>query len=413
MARRHWLRWFRRRLRESIRDNSWLLPAIGGLAGLLLSRAIGAGDASDTRGWTITVDRSRDTLFGMLALLFTALSIVLALASVAAQNVVGRFGSRTLRLYLRRSVERYVIGAFALTAAFIMSEQFQLRKLEPDSPAPVAGLTMSIVLLVVTAGFMITYIGAVVRWFRVDRAAIVLRRSVLEAARAVARAGRTTCSSTRLPPRPAYAGDILAPNSGYLAEIDADTLLDACRPLHATVVITESVGATVIEGQPMGWIAGGDSRIVSIPAEHVADTIDVRGTRELATNLEYGIIAMVDIANIALSPAVNNPNTAAEVIEEMGVMFREIDPSVLGPYVVSDDATDSRVIVDARSFGRLVQLATTQIVEYGTGDAMVRRSLGRLARSLQLRDLTESDRRYVDDFAARVADAVDDDADSG
>lgn len=151
MARRHWLRWFRRRLRESIRDNSWLLPAIGGLSGLLLSRVIGAGDLSDTRGWTVTVDRSRDSLFGMLALLFTALSIVLALASVAAQNVVGRFGSRTLRLYLRRSVERYVIGAFAPTAAFIMSEQFQLRTLDPDSPAPVDGLIMSVILLVGTA----------------------------------------------------------------------------------------------------------------------------------------------------------------------------------------------------------------------------------------------------------------------
>lgn len=121
------LRWLRRRLREAVRDNVWLLPALGAVTGFALAMTIGTGGGPEEDPWTISVDRSRDTLFATLGLTFTALGIVLALASVAAQNVVGRFGSRVLRIYARRSADRWVIAAFSLTAMFILTEQFQLR----------------------------------------------------------------------------------------------------------------------------------------------------------------------------------------------------------------------------------------------------------------------------------------------
>ena len=129
MRERNGLRWLRRRLREGVRDNTWLLPLVGGVLGFVLAQLVPTQGSENEADWTVTVDRARDTLFGMLALMFTALSVVLALASVAATNVVGRFGSRTLRVYLRRSVEKFVVGSFALASTFILVEQFQLLSL--------------------------------------------------------------------------------------------------------------------------------------------------------------------------------------------------------------------------------------------------------------------------------------------
>jgi uncharacterized membrane protein len=136
---RHWARWLRRRFREAVRDNQWLMPAIGAITGFLLAHIVGTGTGTEDDPWTVTVDRSRDTLIAALGLVFTALSIVLALASVAAQNVVGRFGSRVLRIYARRSPDRYVIAVFAMAAIFILTEQFQLRRLDPTDPGARAG----------------------------------------------------------------------------------------------------------------------------------------------------------------------------------------------------------------------------------------------------------------------------------
>jgi uncharacterized membrane protein len=336
-----------------------------------------------------------------LGLVFTAFSIVLALTSVAAQNVVGRFGSRTLRIYVRRSADRWIIGAFALSATFILSEQFQLRKLEPTGPAPAAGLTISVLLLVFTSSLMIWYIASVIRWFRVDQAVAGVIDSEHRALRAVTRHRQGT-SPCAIPERPAEARDMISPRSGYLAEFDIDIMLEEARTLGALVVITRPLGAAVFEDEPIGWFS---SPLGAASGPQVAQQVDIARTRELAQSIEYGLYALVDIAIMALSPAVNDPNSAVEVIEEMSFLFREIDKVRLGPYAIPDAESVPRVVVAARTFGELVELATTQIVLYGINDPSVVTALRPFVDSFDLMDLEDADRRAVDEFAAKLDEA--------
>ncbi|MGI9603113.1 MAG: DUF2254 family protein [Acidimicrobiales bacterium] len=401
MKGRPWPRWFGRRLREAVRDNVWFLPALGGLSGLLLAAAIGTGGGAEQDPWTISVDRSRDTLFASLALVFTALSIVLALASVAAQNVVGRFGSRVLRIYARRSADRWVIAIFGMASMFILTEQFQLRRLEPDAPAPIAGLAISVVLLVATGATVIWYIASLIRWFRTDRAVAGVVKAARETARDTARHRRGTVP-TSVPERPDDAIDLPAHRSGHLAEVDTEALLEACRRVDALAVIHGPIGVPVIAGEPLGWavIRKPDDELA--PAKRVAESIDVSGTRELEQSLEYYIVALVDVAILALSPAINDPNSAVEVIEEMSFLFHELVDLPLGPYAVPDTDTTPGVVVLASTFGQLVELATEQILTYGLTDPNVRLALRRFAVSLQHLGLDDADRAHVDTFAAQV-----------
>ena len=394
-----WLWKLRRRLGEGLRDNQWLLPATGAVSGWLLSLTIGTGtDAS--AGWTITVDRSRDTLLISLGLVFTGLSIVLAMASIGAQNVVGRFGSRTLRIYSRRSPDRWVIAAFAMAAAFVITEQFQLRTLEPDDPAPVAGLTVSMILLIVTGTTMIWYIGVLIRWFRVDRAVGTISKVIRHAASNDARHRRGS-TPTSLPERPNDAADLLAPRSGYLAGVDTDKILKECQGEHTMVVVTLKLGQPAVKNKPIGWVLGRASTH-ALPAEHIREMIDISGTRELELSLDYGIWALVDIAIMALSPAVNDPNTAVEVMEELSFRLSELAEASHGPYAVPDTDTWPRVVVNSRTFGDLVDIATSQIILYGRADPNVSSSLRRFADDLSLLELNDHDRRDVDAFAARL-----------
>jgi uncharacterized membrane protein len=398
---REWFRWLRRRVRESVRDNQWLLPALGALGGLLLAMVIGTGGGVETHEWTVTVDRSRDTLLTLLGLVFTALSIVLAMASVSAQNVVGRFGSRVLRIYNRRSADRWVIGVFAFAAAFILVEQFQLRRLDPSSQAPVAGLSISVVLLVIAGTTLIWYISAVIRWFRVDRTVARIVEVERERLNGVARARRGSVAAS-IPERPEVVTDLLASRSGHLAEIDTDMILRVCGSTPALVVLTPPLGAPVVEGQPIGWVASHDPVTQLPPQDPIADRLDISGTRELLHSVDFNLFALVDIAIMALSPAINDPNSAVVVIEEMSFLFPEIAKVPLGPYAVPDNESWPRVIVYSRSFGELVELATTQIVLYGITDPNVAAALRRFATSLNLLELNDDDQRYVDEFTAKL-----------
>lgn len=402
------LRWVRRRWREAIRDSQWLLPALGALGGLLLALVVGTGGGVETHRWTVSVDRSRDTLIASLTLVFTSLSIVLAMASVSSQNVVSRFGSRTLRMYLRRSTSRWVLGLFAFAAVFILIEQFQLRRLDPDGPAPVAGLSISVVLLVLSGSTLIWYIASIVRWFRVDRAVAGITEVLSDTLRHIERA-RVGTVPTELPERPIASIDLLARRSGHLAEIDTDVILDACGDTETLIVITSPVGAPVVHDQPLGWMTPHDeAELNRTHHARVAKAIDISGTREVGDNLEYGLFSLVDIAIMALSPAVNDPNSAVEVIEEMSFLLPRIAEAPLGPYAVPDEDSWPRVVVKARSFGQLVECATTQIVLYGLTDPNVVMALRHLATTLDRLELSEDDRRYVDEFAAKLDAAPDD-----
>lgn len=393
----------RRRLREAVADNQWLLPIAGATAGLVLALALGTSVDEEVGRWTVTVDRSRDTLMSALALVFTALSIVLALASVAAQNVVSRFGPRMLRIYTRTSADRRVIAAFAMAATFIIVEQYQLRDLPPSAPAPVAGLTVSILMLVASGIAMIWYISAILRWFRVDQATLAVSEVVGRASRAVARHRRNTSADVALPARQDRSVDLLAPASGHLAEVDTDTLLQICRDSDTMVVVTSRLGQAVVRGEPIGWIAQRSPSDDTMSARPFSDAIDVSTTRELTLSIEYGVIALVDIAIMALSPAINDPNTAVEVVETMTFLFPEIADAPLGPYAVPDDESWPCVVASMRTFGELVELATTQVVLYGMSDPMVATALRRFAESLQRLELNERDRASVDAFAAGVS----------
>lgn len=394
-------RWFGRGIRSSVADNEWLLPAVGALAGLVCALVVGTGSGG-TAPWAITVDRARDTLIAALGLVFTSLSIVLALASVAAQNVVGRLGSRTLRIYLRRSKDRWVTGAFAFTATFIISEQFQLRKLDADAPAPQTALVIAVVMLVLTGWLVIWYIASMIRWFRVDQAVASVVDSERRAIRSATRHRRGTVATPLLPARPDEASDVIAPRSGYLAEIDHHSILEAARKLDAMVTITERLRSPITKSGTVGWVVAQDGAPLD---RHVAHLIDVSQTRKVDDSIEYGLYALVDIAIMALSPAVNDPNSAVEAIEAMSFLLPEVWTVPLGPYAVPDAEAWPRVVVAARTFGQLVELATTQIVLYGITDPNVAQALRRLADSLNLLDLDDADQRYVDEFAAKLDDS--------
>ena len=153
-----------------------------------------------------------------------------------------------------------------------------------------------------------------------------------------------------------------------------------------------------MKGQPIGWIEGDEDRIDSSTERLLWDVVAVSDTRELGQSLEYGIVALVDIAIMALSPAVNDPNTAVEVIEEMGSIFPELSDTPLGPYAVPDATSWPRVVLVAPTFGELVRLATTQIVLYGATDPFVVDALEEFAETLADLDLGDDDRRVVADF---------------
>ena len=394
-----------RSVREEISENQWLLPVAGSVLGVLLAILMGqVGSDPDPATWSVTIAEARNSVLSALSILFAGLSIVMALGSVTIQNVIGRFSLRLLRIYIRNPWDKAVIAVFALAATFILTAWFQLSALPSDALAPPGSIITGLVLLFISGAMIIWYISALTSWFRIDRTVHHVSRLILRAAQNIERQYQayTPLSETNFE-TPPNAVAVLAHRSGYLMEVDTEGLFDLAARYEVEIVIDRRTGLSVVRGEAIGWIAGEQLTGKDLPPpDRLLEMIDIAEVRELERAVGYGISVLVDIAIMALSPGVNDPNTAVQVIEEMIFLFPELAQIKLGSVGRADAEGIQRVAVKVATLGDYIELATTQIVIYSGGDPAVIMALEHLVRVLQGLDLNPYDHKAVEVLDARV-----------
>lgn len=97
----------------------------------------------------------------------------------------------------------------------------------------------------------------------------------------------------------------------------------------------------------------------------------------------FGFRQLVDIAEKALSPGVNDPTTAVQAIDQLHDLLRELlfrhFPS--GKY--SDDDGNVRLIIPVPSWEVFLLLAVEEIRHYGAGSLQVSRRLRSMLEDLR------------------------------
>ena len=107
--------------------------------------------------------------------------------------------------------------------------------------------------------------------------------------------------------------------------------------------------------------------------------------RTIEQDPAFAIRIMVDIAIRALSPAVNDPTTAVQVLNHLEDLVRLIGRTPEPPA--------GRVVVPARGWEEYLSLAVTEIRQYGASSVQVTRRLRALLE--ELREVVPPDRRVA------------------
>ena len=143
-----------------------------------------------------------------------------------------------------------------------------------------------------------------------------------------------------------------------------------------------------------------------VPAEHVLATVYGPGPlsersvrraivlgdeRTLDDDPAFAIRMFVDIAIRALSPAVNDPTTAVQVLGRIEDLLRYAAPKHLSVGVVTDGAGTTRLIYPVPSWDDLVELALSEIRNCAARQLQVTRRLRALLETL-LEDVPEARR---------------------
>jgi uncharacterized membrane protein len=139
------------------------------------------------------------------------------------------------------------------------------------------------------------------------------------------------------------------------------------------------VGDYVPFGAPLIRIHG------VIDAEHglgAIGRIGIEHERTMEQDVQFGFRQLVDIAEKALSPAINDPTTAVQSIDRIHDLLRRL---ILRPFpsgLIDDDEGELRLVIPTPSWEEVVVLGTAEIRGYGVQSLQVHRRLHALIDDL-------------------------------
>ena len=111
---------------------------------------------------------------------------------------------------------------------------------------------------------------------------------------------------------------------------------------------------------------------------------------------------MVDIADKALSPAINDPTTAVQALNHLSDVLRRIGTTDFSQSRWrADDARHAAVVIPARSWEEYLMLGLTEVREYGSTSIQVMRRMRAMLE--ELRDAVRPEHRpAVEEELARL-----------
>ena len=213
------------------------------------------------------------------------------------------------------------------------------------------------------------------------------------------------------PPEPTdREGAVSSEVSGYVRFIDINRLVFLAKSYGVIVRVVRRVGHFVPAGVPLLIVSKGE-RLTPGRSAELRGAFDLGPTRTLQQDIEFGILQIVDIALRAISPAVNDPSTAINCVDQLSrilIRFASRDEAASLRY---DPPGTLRVTIPWPGFDRLVDAAFDQIRLYSTADVVVSlrmlRALGDIATTVPDPDvqqtLAERGRQIVAGCAEELA----------
>lgn len=310
---------------DRIKDSLFLLPA-----GLILGFAVLATIAlwlddvlsGADSAWLVstTVDSARSILSTVATATVTVAAIVFSMTAVVVQLATSQFSPRVTQGFLRNRFQQFTIGITVGTFVYSLLILTSVRGSEEGTP-PTHNVSVSIavVLGVVSMLMIVSFIDRIMRSMRIDT---VVRQLADQVERSIARMGTPGVHDESAVTLPDTSTSTLVPiaTSGWVESIDVATLL-AALPSGGSVRVELKVGDFMADGEPLAtvWPEVDEAAVSQIRAG-----VSISRVRTITNDPAYGIRQMVDIALRALSPALNDATTGADVVHHLSGAVRSV-----------------------------------------------------------------------------------------
>jgi uncharacterized membrane protein len=163
--------------------------------------------------------------------------------------------------------------------------------------------------------------------------------------------------------------------------VDVTALVNVAGASGAVIEIVAAVGDAVFESMPLLHVLGARE---PVDERKLRDGIELGEERTFEQDPKYAIRLLVDIAIKALSPAINDPTTAVQSLDQIEDLLMRLGQRHLEIGTYHDSDGKLRLVVPFPTWDDLVRLALDEICSYGATSVQVMRRMNALVTDLTL-----------------------------
>ncbi len=275
------------------------------------------------------------SLLGTIATaMISVTGLVFSITMVVLQLASSQFTPRVLGSFLQSRVTQATLGVFTASFIYALTVQRSVRGGYQGEFVPQLSVTGAFLLVVASVGMFMAFINHITTSIQVSQ---IISRDGEETVRVVrdyfpepdpaerpdgaSGAGASAIAAAGHPNAAPAATVTSGSRHGNVAQIDYDTLSACADDLRATIEVLVPVGSFVVEHQAIAVVRD-TTGCPDDARRSIGRAVTLEADRAAHHDPAFGISRLVDIADRALSPGINDPTTATQVLDELHRVLR-------------------------------------------------------------------------------------------
>jgi uncharacterized membrane protein len=370
------------RFHQYWQNNLWMIPVIAAIVGGLLAFGLVALDKHVGTLKRLEYDEGTATaiLSSLLGATVTFSGFIFTMLLLVPQFAVSQLSPRVLQHLYRDIKLKITFGMFVGTMMYLLVVLGHMR----DGFVPSLSLWFAEALVVLSVLVFLAFVSHFIQNLRPATAATNVEkagRRVLDRiyVRPYTDEDRSTIGRNDLFSSETMVEIRLQGPGGVILAIDERELIEFAKHADCVVVLTLAVGDYVSNDDVIFEVYGANAPLASDVLEQ---NIALGPERTFAQDPSFALRILVDIATQALSPAINNPTTASNVIDRIEDVLMVLIKRDLNVGRLYDAEGNLRVIVPMPTWDEYLAMAVTEIRQYGYNSIQVIRRLRRMLEDL-------------------------------
>ena len=367
-------------LRQHFRQSLWAVPLLGAIAGAALAVIDLGVEARVTMpaSWSYSPATANSVLTTVSGAMVGLLGLVVTVGVLVVQMATGTLSPRFMRLWYRDRLQKLVLAAFTATFAF----SFALLGTIEAGSVPHLGVTLAGFAVAVDLVLLLLYLDRFVHALRpVAVAASVARSGLAVVAEVDRRRDRPAGGGPQAPGGAGPQVQVRSEKAGAIQAMDVRGVVNLATRHDLMCVLTCAVGDFVNAGSVVMDVYGSPDRRV---LRRLRGKIALGHERTIDQDPAYAVRIIVDIAIRALSPAVNDPTTATQMINYLGAVLTDVGARELGSHgTLFDTDGHLRLAFRMRTWDDYLHLGVSEIRQYGRDSPQVCRRLRAMLADLE------------------------------